>query len=148
MDASDVAESIITQLTRDDGEREWPILIMYPGGPCRRPSRNYELSRLHFATHRGVTSFVVSVGGVKMRSACPIVASRLFTGHILAKYGWSNQSPAPVGVAFQHCEDPEKATIVASDGCCDGDVRKSFTQLADTLAGMLLSLAEVEISIK
>jgi len=33
MDASDVAESIITQLTRDDGEREWPILIMYPGGP-------------------------------------------------------------------------------------------------------------------
>jgi len=150
--ASDVATCVLNQLTRHDGERETPVLVLYICN-LSTPPFGGECARINFSVFRGVPSFVVTIGDLKMRTACPTIAAITFTGAQWVTVPTCRSVP-PTALAvvlettYRKTHQGDKFlnhNVMLSEGLTGTNKFEVVKRLAHQLAPLLSKLSEMDV---
>ena len=147
--AVDVAEVIINQLVGKDHDRESPTLYLYKCRDSVFGQGTVAVAQLRFGVKNGATSYITPLGANYIRTPCPEMAAKVFTGHALITEEFSSGPHRNYAVVLDTgitcTRTKEGSSVVASEVDFDGSLVDAINRLSRELASMLPDLARIEV---
>ena len=147
--AVDVAEVIINQLVGKDHDRESPTLYLFKCKNSLFGQGTIAVAQLRFGVKNGVTSYITPLGANYIRTPCPEMAAKVFTGHALIDEELRSNTHRNYAVVLDTgitcTKTKEGCSVVASEVDFDGSLVDAINRLSRELASMLPDLARIEV---